>query len=255
MQRSNTGNPSTVGIIPARWASSRFPGKPLHLIAGKPLLQHVFERCNSCPALDTVIVATDDKRIASAAADFGAPVAMTRADHASGTDRVAEVAESLPEEAVILNIQGDEPLVSPGLIAELATSLRQSDAGLVTAASRITDETEIADPNVVKVVLDSHGDALYFSRSPIPYQRHPEAETPSLRHHGIYGFRRQALLRFVAADPAPLERAEGLEQLRALHIGERIRVVLTKEHAMGIDTPEQAEKLEALLSSSSAFTP
>lgn len=247
MQRSITGNPTTVGIIPARWASSRFPGKPLHPIAGKPLLQHVYERCQSCPALDAVIVATDDERIAQAADAFGAHVAMTRADHASGTDRVAEVAETLPEQAVILNIQGDEPLVSPGLIAELAHTLRASDAGLVTAASRITDAAEIADPNVVKVVVDARGDALYFSRSAIPYRRHPEVELPSLRHHGIYGFRRQALLRFVAAEPAALERVEGLEQLRALHIGERIRVVLTEENAVGIDTREQADKLEAML--------
>jgi 3-deoxy-manno-octulosonate cytidylyltransferase (CMP-KDO synthetase) len=247
MQRSITGTTSTVGIIPARWASSRFPGKPLHLIAGKPLLQHVYERCCSCPALDAVIVATDDTRIAEAAEAFGATVTMTRADHVSGTDRVAEAAATLPEETRILNIQGDEPLVSPNLIEQLATSLHASGAGLVTAASQITDQAELSDPNVVKVVVDASGNALYFSRSPIPYQRHPEAGVGSLRHHGIYGFQRQALLRFVAAEPAPLERAEGLEQLRALHIGERIHVVLTRETATGIDTREQADRLEALL--------
>ncbi len=248
MQRPTTGNPTTVGIIPARWNSSRFPGKPLHLIAGKSLLERVYERCASCPTLDAVLVATDDDRIAEAASAFGAHVAMTRSDHLSGTDRIAEVAEQLPDNTMIVNIQGDEPLISPDLIGQLAECLRSpTAAGIVTAAGIITDETEIADPNVVKVVVDAAGDALYFSRSPLPFRRHPDVDLPTLRHHGIYAFRRDALLRFVAAEPSLLERTEGLEQLRALHIGERIHVVLTAEASIGIDTPEQANRFETTL--------
>jgi len=251
MHRTPTETSATVGIIPARWDSSRFPGKPLHFIAGKPLVQHVFDQCRKCPSLQEVIIATDDDRIAKAAREFGATVAMTASDHPSGTDRIAEVAEQFPQYDTIINVQGDEPLVSPALITELVEALHTSGSGMVTAAGPIDRPEDISDPNIVKVVLNGAGDALYFSRSPIPFRRSEVPDLATLRHHGIYGFRRDCLLRFVEAPPAPLELAEGLEQLRALHLGERIQVVITGETSVGIDTPEQAKELETFLSQTS----
>jgi 3-deoxy-manno-octulosonate cytidylyltransferase (CMP-KDO synthetase) len=243
--------PSQVlGVIPARWGSTRFPGKPLHLIAGKPLVQHVWDRCWECSKLAFLTVATDDDRIAEAVTAWGGHVTMTRDDHPSGTDRAAEVASAFPEMTHILNIQGDEPLIDPGLIDALAAALI-ADPGLpmITAANPVAaSDPVLADPNVVKVVIDRDGHALYFSRSQIPHPRSVPGDLVCYRHKGLYGFRRDFLFDFVAWPPSLLERTEGLEQLRALENGARIRVVLTDDTSPGVDTPEQAAILHDSLS-------
>ncbi len=239
-----------VGIIPARWASTRFPGKPLHPIAGKPLIQHVWERCREAASLDKIIVATDDMRIAQTAFDFGAEVALTAGHHQSGTDRVAEVARSLgPRVSHVLNIQGDEPVISPGLIDQLASMLRAArGVRMITAASMIDDPRDFQNPNCVKVVLAKNGDALYFSRSPIPHSVGADMPgAPCYRHHGIYGYERRFLERFVRWEPSGYERAERLEQLRALENGAPVRVVITNERSHGVDTPEDVPEAEARL--------
>jgi 3-deoxy-manno-octulosonate cytidylyltransferase (CMP-KDO synthetase) len=239
-----------LGVIPARWGSTRFPGKPLHLIAGKPLIQHVWDRCNECTRLSVVTVATDDERIADAVRAFGGHVTMTNPDHPSGTDRAAEVASAFPEMSHILNIQGDEPLIDPGLIDSLAGALLD-DPGLpmITAANPLAaSDPLLTDPNVVKVTITADGHALYFSRSLIPHPRTVPDDLIYYRHKGIYGFRRDFLFDFVSWEPSLLERTEGLEQLRALENGARIRVVLTDDTSPGVDTPEQAAILHELLS-------
>lgn len=239
-----------IGMIPARWASTRFPGKPLHIIAGKPLVQHVWERCQKCSKLDSIIVATDDERISAAALEFGAEVVMTSPDHPTGTDRLAEAAAILPHATHIINIQGDEPMIEPALIDELASALlADSDLAMATAANEINDESLIAEPNVVKVVLKLNHDALYFSRSPLPYMRAESPELKVYRHKGIYAYRRDFLENFVTWDPSPLELAESLEQLRALENGARIKVIITDDTSGGIDTLEQANALEQQLTS------
>ncbi len=243
--------PSQVlGVIPARWGSTRFPGKPLHLIAGKPLVQHVWERCLECRELTRTTVATDDERIAAAVEAFGGHATMTRPDHPSGTDRAAEVASAFPEMSHIINIQGDEPLIDPGLIDSLAAALL-ADPGLpmITAANPLpASDPLLGDPNVVKVTIDRDGHALYFSRSQIPHPRSVPDDLIYFRHKGIYGFRRDFLFDFVGWEPSLLERTEGLEQLRALENGARIKVVLTEDTSPGVDTPEQAAILHDLLS-------
>jgi 3-deoxy-manno-octulosonate cytidylyltransferase (CMP-KDO synthetase) len=238
----------TLVAIPARWGSTRFPGKALHLINGKPLVQHVWERCQQCKTIDAVVIATDDERIVTAAASFGAKAVMTAMNHPSGTDRIAEAANAFPGHDIIINVQGDEPLISPALIDELATTLRQdSNISMVTAAAPLRDTDLIKDPNVVKVVLDVRGDALFFSRSPLPYVRDASVSTKHRRHLGIYGFRRCFLSEFVSWPPSMLELTECLEQLRALENGVRIRVVLTDETSPGVDTPQQAHAVEMLM--------
>jgi 3-deoxy-manno-octulosonate cytidylyltransferase (CMP-KDO synthetase) len=237
-----------VGIIPARWSSTRFPGKPLHLIAGKPLLRRVWERCRRARNLDIVIIATDDMRIANAAFDWGAEVALTSRRHQSGTDRVAEVAQKAKEFAYIINIQGDEPLIEPHLIDKLVEKLRSDGkVGIVTAAHPFKNAPEISSPHQVKVVVDRTGRALYFSRIPIPLPRSRAGLLKILRHQGIYGFRRDTLLRFVKWKPSPLERAESLEQLRALENGVTVHVLVTKHGSPGVDTPRDAKALEQKL--------
>ena len=234
-----------VGIIPARWGSTRFPGKPLHLIAGKPLLRRVWERCRGAKTLDSVIVATDDMRIAEAAFNWGAEVALTSTSHCSGTDRIAEVARKAERFAFVINIQGDEPLVDPRLIDKIVEKLRSDRATeIVTAAHRFEHPEDALSPHQVKVVVDLAGNALYFSRAPIPFQ---EKGFLSLRHQGIYGFRRSALLQFVKWKPTPLERAESLEQLRALENGVTVHVLITAKGSPGIDTPADAKALEQKL--------
>jgi len=240
----------TLVAIPARWGSTRFPGKPLHLIAGKPLVQHVWERCQDCLEVDDIVIATDDVRIVEAGEAFGARVVMTSPDHPSGTDRIAEAAGLFPEHRVLINVQGDEPLISPALIDALAVTLReQPQIPMITAAAPIREVAQVTDPNVVKVVLDLNGDALYFSRSPLPFVRNAVPSLVALRHLGIYGFQRDFLFDFVQWPPAQLELAEALEQLRALAHGARIRVVLTDELSPGVDTLEQAQAIEAQLRS------
>jgi 3-deoxy-manno-octulosonate cytidylyltransferase (CMP-KDO synthetase) len=236
-----------VGIIPARWNSTRFPGKPLHLLAGKPLLKHVLERCLRAKSLDLVVIATDDMRIASAAFEWGAEVALTSPRHRTGTNRAAEVARKTKQFAYVINIQGDEPLIDPRLIDKVVEKL-QSDrkVGIVTAAHPFKNPADAFSPHQVKVVLDLCGNALYFSRAPIPAPR-ADGRSLFLRHQGVYGFRRETLLQFVRWKPSPLERAESLEQLRALENGVKVHVLVTATGSPGIDTPEDATALEQKL--------
>lgn len=241
-----------LGILPARWASTRFPGKPLHLIAGKPLIQHVWERCLTCSKLDALLVATDDPRIRDAVLAFGGQVIMTSPDHPTGTDRIAEAARSMPQATHIINIQGDEPLIDPALIDQLATIMATNPAlDMATAANPIQpDDPAVLDPNVVKVVTSLTGRALYFSRSPLPYFRNPVEGLSVLRHKGIYAYTREFLEQFVSWPPTPLERAESLEQLRALENGAIIQVITTMDTSPGVDTPEQAREVERMLTHS-----
>ena len=235
------------GIIPARWGSTRFQGKPLYLIAGKPLLRHVWERCQRAKKLDSVIIATDDMRIANAAFHWGAEVALTSPHHQSGTDRIAEVARKAKQFTFIIDIQGDEPLVDPRLIDKLVEKLERSPKiDIVTAAHPFEDPADTSSPHQVKVVVDLAGRALYFSRAAIPFPR-DLSRIKYLRHQGIYGFRREMLLQFVKRKPTPLERAESLEQLRALENGVSVHVLVTKHGSPGVDTPEDAVALEQKL--------
>jgi 3-deoxy-manno-octulosonate cytidylyltransferase (CMP-KDO synthetase) len=248
---AGTGASRIVGVIPARYASSRFPGKPLARIAGKPLIQHVIEQCQKAHLLADVIVATDDPRIREAVEKF-CPVEMTRSDHPSGSDRIAEVVARRDCTAVV-NVQGDEPLIAPEVIDAVAGALAHAE--MSTAATRIRDPAEYADANSVKVVVTQSGQALYFSRHPIPYVRDaadlPSAEQllafPFLKHLGIYGYRRETLLRLVQWPVSPLERAEKLEQLRALEHGIRIQVVEVAYESIGVDTPEDVQRVEQRL--------
>lgn len=241
----------TIGIIPARFGSTRFPGKPLHLIAGKPLLQHVVEHCRASRALAEVIVATDDARIADAARPF-CRVELTRPDHPSGTDRIAEVAARCTCDAVV-NVQGDEPMLDPAVIDAVASALANSE--MSTAATPLRDPAEYDDPNAVKVVVAADGRALYFSRRTIPYLRDAAGRTaadqmaafPFLKHLGLYGYRRDTLLRLVALPVSRLEAAERLEQLRALEHGIGIAVVCVAHDSIGVDTPADAARVEQLL--------
>lgn len=243
-----------VGIIPARYASTRFPGKSLALIAGKPLIQHVVERCQKAKALSAVIVATDDARIAEVAKKF-CRVEMTRADHPSGTDRIAEASARCACDAVV-NIQGDEPLIDPAVIDAVAGALAQNE--MATAATPIKNPAEYDNPNVVKVVVNAAGRALYFSRRTIPYLREAAspgdvrgqlAAFPFLKHLGIYAYRRETLVRLVKFPVSPLENAEKLEQLRALENGIPIAVVKVDYDSVGVDTPEDVKRVEKLLKS------
>jgi 3-deoxy-manno-octulosonate cytidylyltransferase (CMP-KDO synthetase) len=232
-----------VGIIPARWGSTRFPGKPLHRIGSKPLLRHVWERCQKAKNLDAVIVATDDMRIVEAAFNWGAEVALTSQKHRSGTDRIAEVTRNAKQFAFVVNIQGDEPLIEPRLIDRLVEKLRSDRTiRIVTAAHPFEYPEDALSPHQVKVVVDLAGNALYFSRAAIPC-----SSSGFLRHQGIYGFRRNALLHFVKWKPTPLERAESLEQLRALENGVKVHVLITAKGSPGIDTLADAEALEEKL--------
>ncbi len=240
-----------IGIIPARYGSTRFPGKPLVLIAGKPLIQHVAERCRSARSLSEVIVATDDTRIWELAQNF-CRAEMTSPDHPSGTDRLAEIVQRSKCDAAI-NIQGDEPLIDPAVIDAVAGAL--ADADISTAATPIHAEHEYADPNVVKVVVNTANRALYFSRRTIPFVRDAAsgsvagqlAAFPFLKHIGIYGYRREALLRLVKFPVSPLERAEKLEQLRALENGMSIAVVRVDYDSVGVDVPADVPRVEEIL--------
>ena len=236
-----------IGLIPARWGSSRFPGKPLHPIAGKPLVQHVWERVSQCSRLDDMAIATDDERILEAALAFGAKAIMTSPDHPSGSDRLAEAVQAFPSATHIVNIEGDEPLIDPALIDRLAGVLAADPAlPMATVACLIDREEDLDNPNIVKVVLAGSGDALYFSRSVIPFARNSRISSP-LRHLGIYAYRRDFLENYVRWKPTPLELTESLEQLRALENGAKIRVILTDHVSVGVDTPEQAAQVEQIL--------
>lgn len=240
-----------VAIIPARYASTRFPAKPLADIHGKPMLQHVYERSLKARLVDAVIVATDDERIFNAARAFGAKVVMTSTAHETGTDRLAEVAETLNGAELIVNVQGDEPMIEPAMIDAAVAPLRaQADISMGTLMAVIDNPADFANPNIVKVVTDKCGSALYFSRAPIPYMRDSEVgqkRVYGFRHIGLYVYRRDFLLRYPRLQPTALERAEKLEQLRVLEHGYRIHVTLTEHQSMGVDTPEDLEKVKAAL--------
>jgi len=236
-------------IIPARYASLRFPGKPLVMIAGTTMIERVYEQARKCSMLSRVIVATDDERIAAVVAGFGGEVAMTRNDHASGTDRLAEVAERMPELDVIVNIQGDEPLIDPMAVDSAIAPLLEPGVEMATAAWSIEAAEEVASSQVVKVVIDKMNNALYFSRRAIPYHRDGDdlSNGTYLGHLGLYVYTRQCLLRISKLAPTPLELAERLEQLRALENGIKIRVVKFKSRALAVDIPEDVEKIELAL--------
>ena len=253
----------SIGIIPARYASARFPGKCLFEIAGKPLVQWVVERAKKAKSLAEVIVATDDERIAKAVK--GARVVMTSPNHPSGTDRLAEVAAKI-ECDIVVNIQGDEPLIGIEMIDQMVEVLgsgfrvlgsekpraenrepRTQPPSMVTWAQKISRREDVENPNIVKVVFDKNGDALYFSRWPLPFVRDKNERAEFYRHFGIYAYRRDFLLQYVKMPQTPLEKAEKLEQLRALENGHKIRVLLTEHESVGVDTPEDVAKVEKLL--------
>jgi 3-deoxy-manno-octulosonate cytidylyltransferase (CMP-KDO synthetase) len=234
-----------LGVIPARFSSTRFPGKVLAPLAGKPVLQHVYERASQARYLSSTIIATDDPRIFDAARAFGARVRMTRADHISGTDRVAEIASAENAE-VIVNIQGDEPLIDPDAIdAAILPIAHDPDILMATLKKKIADPSEITNPNVVKVVTDHAGDAIYFSRCPIPFDRDGVGGV-CYKHIGLYIYQRDFLLNYSALRIGPLEQAERLEQLRALENGYKIRVSETDYESLGVDTPEDLERVAKL---------
>jgi 3-deoxy-manno-octulosonate cytidylyltransferase (CMP-KDO synthetase) len=231
-----------LAVIPARFGATRFPGKPLAVLWGKPMLQHVWERARAAEGLDELVVATDDGRIAEAARAFGAAVELTSPDRASGTDRVAEVARRRPGFPIVLNLQGDEPELETGAVTRLAAAMRADPAlRMATVAHHEPDAALLARDEVVKVVVDVEGFALYFSRADLAGG---SRGGPALRHAGVYAFRRELLLEFAGWPPGTLERAERLEQLRALERGVRIKVVLGERPFAGVDTPQQMEALE-----------
>lgn len=235
-----------VAIIPARYESTRLPGKPLADLRGRPMIQWVYERARKVPGVDRVMVATDDARIRAAVEGFGGEVAMTRADHTSGTDRVAEVASGIEAE-IVVNVQGDLPLLDPNVVASALAPLAD-DAGLpmTTVKTAIRSDGELSNPNVVKVVTDREGFALYFSRSPLPFWRDgASSEALAYKHIGLYVYRRDFLLTFAKLAPTPLEQAEKLEQLRALEWGFRIRVVEVPGASIEVDTAEDLERARA----------
>jgi 3-deoxy-manno-octulosonate cytidylyltransferase (CMP-KDO synthetase) len=236
-----------LGVIPARFASTRFPGKVLAKIAAKTMLEHVYERASLSTYLTSVIIATDDDRIRTVARSFGARVRMTRSDHLSGTDRAAEVASAEEDVEIVVNIQGDEPLISPEAIdAAILPLVHEPDLVMGTLKKRIEDPREITDSNVVKVVTNRSGDAVYFSRCAIPFARESSGGTPYFKHIGLYVYRRDFLLAYPALPVGPLEAAERLEQLRALENGFSIRVVETEYESLGVDTPQDLERVSKL---------
>ncbi|GAB4109953.1 MAG: 3-deoxy-manno-octulosonate cytidylyltransferase [Phycisphaeraceae bacterium] len=230
-------------IIPARFGSTRFPGKPLADQTGKPLIQHVVEQVRQAQSVHRIVVATDDTRIADAVHAFQGEAVLTRPDHPNGTCRIAEAVEilALPESDLVLNVQGDEPEIEPHVIDQLVHGLAEDpDAPMATLASPFADDEDPGNPNIVKLITDQHGYALYFSRSLIPYHRDAEDPHPAyLKHPGLYAYRKDFLMKYVTLPPTPLEQAEKLEQLRALEHGYRIRIVHTQTRHHGIDTPEQ----------------
>ncbi|NAW86061.1 3-deoxy-manno-octulosonate cytidylyltransferase [Photobacterium halotolerans] len=242
-------------IIPARYQSSRLPGKPLADIAGKPMIQWVYEQASKAGARQ-VIVATDDQRIADAVTSFGGEVCLTRADHESGTERLAEVVEKyhLAADEIVVNVQGDEPMIPPSIIRQVADNLARSDAPMATLAVEIDHADEVFNPNAVKVVMDKNGYALYFSRASIPWDRDNFAKRPQeihqnlLRHIGIYAYRAGFINTYINWEPSALEKIESLEQLRVLWHGEKIHVdVAIEPPPAGVDTPEDLEKVRLLI--------
>jgi 3-deoxy-manno-octulosonate cytidylyltransferase (CMP-KDO synthetase) len=248
-RKDSSQSSTVVAVIPARYGSTRLPGKPLASIAGRPMIQHVVERVQQAQKVNRVVVATDDDRIKKAVEGFGGEALLTRSDHRTGTDRVAEVAAHLQAE-VYLDIQGDEPLIDPGTIdAVVSEMIEDESVQIATPCSVITQKNEIMDPNVVKAVRDFEGNALYFSRAPIPWVRDTGSAVAVThwKHIGLYAFRRDALLEFPTLPPGDLERIEQLEQLRWLENGFRIHVVETEYDAVSVDVPADIERVEKLL--------
>jgi 3-deoxy-manno-octulosonate cytidylyltransferase (CMP-KDO synthetase) len=236
-------------VIPARYDSVRFPGKPLASIAGRSMIARVYERAKKAERVARVIVATDDERILSAVKDFGGEAIMTRRDHSSGTDRIAEVAAHIPA-AIYVNLQGDEPLIDPAAIDAIVGAMQEDESiQIATPSTTIKQTSEIMDPNVVKVVTDFDGNALYFSRAPIPWVRDRAASVAArhAKHMGLYAFRREALLDFATFPPGELERIEQLEQLRWLENGYRIRVVEMDYETVSVDVPADLARVEKIL--------
>ena len=240
---------SFVAIIPSRYASTRLPGKPLADLAGMPLIRHVVDRANESDA-SRVIVATDDQRIAEALATADCEICMTRVDHQSGSDRLVEVVETLAidDHEIVVNVQGDEPLIPPRLIDQVAQALLQApQAAMSTAAQKITSQSDFHDPNVVKVVIDQAGQALYFSRAAIPFAR-DSAVVEAWHHIGIYAYRAEFLKRYSKLKPSALEQSESLEQLRVIDNGETIIVqTIDYDAGIGVDTPDDLARAEAML--------
>jgi 3-deoxy-manno-octulosonate cytidylyltransferase (CMP-KDO synthetase) len=237
-----------LGIIPARYASTRFPGKPLIDIAGKSMIQRVYEQACSATSLDKVVIATDDERIISEIKRFGGEFILTRPDHQSGTDRCAEVAEQLPDYDIIINIQGDEPYIDPLQINLLSSCFRGPGVSLATLVKKIYTDEELFNANIPKVVLNAAGQAIYFSRHPIPYIRNSEPGSwisthQFYKHIGIYGYTRKALLKITLLPPSSLEHAESLEQLRWIENGFQIQTKTTDLETIAIDTPEDLDKI------------
>lgn len=232
-------------IIPSRYASTRLPGKPLRMIAGETLVHRVYERAALAKLPDIVIVATDNEKIESEVKSFGGRVMMTSPDHPTGTDRLAEVAASLTDYDIVVNVQGDEPFVNPDVIDSLAKMLAERDDLDMTTAAAPLKEDEYDDPSAVKVVVNQKGEALYFSRSLIPYPRN-EFSVPPLKHVGIYAYRRDFLLAYAGMKQTPLEKTESLEQLRALEMGYKIGVIRIDSEDIGIDTEEDLKKANRL---------
>ncbi len=233
-------------VIPARYASTRLPGKPLKDVAGKPMICRVYDRASQAKTLSGVVVATDDERILRAVEDHGGRAMMTAKDHPTGTDRLAEVAEAYPDVDLIINVQGDEPLIEPSLIDELGRAFDgDAELQMATVMTPMEDEAEQKNPNNVKVVTDKNGCALYFSRSLLPYPRN-DAGTPVYKHIGIYAYRRDFLLAYAKMAPMPLERTESLEQLRALENGYKIKCIRTNARFVGVDTPEDLAKVNEI---------
>ena len=233
-------------VIPARYASTRLPGKPLKLIAGKPMIQRVYEQAKKAKLPAEVIVATDDKRVYDTVSAFGGNACMTREDHPNGTSRLAEVAEKYPEADVIVNVQGDEPMIPPEIIDRLAESFAEEpNLKMATMKTRM-EESEYGDPSAVKVVTDRNGYALYFSRSLLPYPRNRTEQFKVYKHVGIYAYTRNFLMQYASMAPTPLEQAESLEQLRVLENGYRIKVLESDFRGIGVDTPEDLEAVNRL---------
>lgn len=236
-----------VAVIPARYASSRLPGKPLVDIAGKPMIEHVYRRAAMARLVDGVLVATDHPGIFEAVRAFGGEVVMTSPDHPSGTDRIAEAARGLDCE-IIVNVQGDEPLLDPNEIDAVVEPLRADPTLMMsTLATPLRDRADIENPNIVKVVISPRGRALYFSRCPIPYYR--SGAGPHYKHIGLYGYRKSFVMEYAALEPTPLEKAEALEQLRVLEHGHSIYVAISQHDAVSVDTPEDLERVRALMAS------
>jgi 3-deoxy-manno-octulosonate cytidylyltransferase (CMP-KDO synthetase) len=238
-----------LAVIPARYASTRFPGKPLTPIAGRPMIQHVVERVRKAKTVTRIVVATEDERILTAVAAFGGEAVMTRADHRTGTDRVAEVAAHIPAD-IYINVQGDEPLIAAETIDLLVSAMLEDESiNLATPCIAIEQANDIMDPNIVKVVLDFDGNALYFSRAPIPWVRDTKSgvAVSHWKHLGLYAFRHDALVEYPTLPPGEIEPVEQLEQLRWLENGFRIRVVETAHDAVSVDVPSDVERVEKLI--------